>query len=163
MLRRRISPTLDIPSSPKSCRNSARHLLDERSQILVFVAFGDHENRDTLLGVEKGSPRVVTTVMGMLLGRPDPLTPDTLVVTDDSCPSKGFGDESQLVMTKRGQSHDCLGRILLEVTRAEKITAGIIPHPFGSLRSLSHCFLEILRVSLQWQRAEDLNGNPLPL
>jgi COP9 signalosome complex subunit 5 len=114
-------------------------------------------------GVEKGIAKGGNPieVMGMLLGRPDPLTPDTLVVTDAfPLPIEGFetrviADDENVVnhMIALGES--------LEVTRKEKFMGWYHSHPFD-LGDHSHCFLSQtdLSTELQWQRAEDPHGNP---
>jgi COP9 signalosome complex subunit 5 len=114
-------------------------------------------------GVEKGMAKGGNPieVMGMLLGRPDPLTPDTLVVTDAfPLPIEGFetrviADDDDVVnhMIALGES--------LEVTRKEKFMGWYHSHPFD-LSDHSHCFLSQtdLSTELQWQRAEDPHGNP---
>jgi COP9 signalosome complex subunit 5 len=114
-------------------------------------------------GVEKGMAKGGNPieVMGMLLGRPDPLTPDTLVVTDAfPLPIEGFetrviADDENVVnhMIALGES--------LELTRKEKFMGWYHSHPFD-LGDHSHCFLSQtdLSTELQWQRAEDPHGNP---
>jgi COP9 signalosome complex subunit 5 len=99
--------------------------------------------------------------MGMLLGRPDPLTPHTLVVTDAfPLPIEGFetrvvADDENVVnhMITLGES--------LEATRNEKFMGWYHSHPFD-VGEHSHCFLSQtdLTTQLQWQRAEDPHGNP---
>jgi len=100
-------------------------------------------------------------VMGLLLGRPDPLTPHTLVVTDAfPLPIEGFetrvvADDGNVInhMITLGES--------LELTRKEKFMGWYHSHPFD-LGEHSHCFLSQtdLTTQLQWQRAEDPHGNP---
>lgn len=114
-------------------------------------------------GVEKGISKGGNPieVMGMLLGRPDPNTPHTLVVTDAfPLPIEGFetrviADDENVVnhMIALGES--------LERTRKEKFMGWYHSHPFD-LGDHSHCFLSQtdLSTELQWQRAEDPHGNP---
>lgn len=114
-------------------------------------------------GVEKGIAKGGNPieVMGMLLGRPDPTTPTTLVVTDAfPLPIEGFetrviADDESVVnhMIALGES--------LERTRREKFMGWYHSHPFD-LGDHSHCFLSQtdLSTQLQWQRAEDPHGNP---
>eukprot|EP00977_Amphora_coffeiformis_P008553 scaffold1936_cov154-Amphora_coffeaeformis.AAC.3 len=99
--------------------------------------------------------------MGMLLGRPDPETPETIVVTDAfPLPIEGFetrvvADDEQVVnhMIALGEA--------LEKTRKERFCGWYHSHPFD-LGDHSHCFLSQtdLSTQLQWQRAEDPHGNP---
>lgn len=110
-------------------------------------------------GIKKGGNPI--EVMGMLMGRPDPNTPRTLVVTDAfPLPIEGFetrvvADDSEVVnhMISLG---DCL-----ENSRHEKFMGWYHSHPFD-LGDHSHCFLSQtdLSTQLQWQRAEDPHGNP---
>jgi COP9 signalosome complex subunit 5 len=114
-------------------------------------------------GVEKGTAKGGNPieVMGMLLGRPDPLTPETLVVTDAfPLPIEGFetrviADDENVVnhMIALGES--------LERTRKETFMGWYHSHPFD-IGDHSHCFLSQtdLSTQLQWQRAEDPHGNP---
>lgn len=114
-------------------------------------------------GVEKGIAKGGNPieVMGMLLGRPDPTTPETLVVTDAfPLPIEGFetrvvADDENVVnhMIALGES--------LEITRKERFMGWYHSHPFD-LGENSHCFLSQtdLSTQLQWQRAEDPHGNP---
>lgn len=114
-------------------------------------------------GVEKGIAKGGNPieVMGMLLGRPDPTTPDTLVVADAfPLPIEGFetrviADDEQVMnhMIALGDS--------LETTRKERFMGWYHSHPFD-LGENSHCFLSQtdLSTQLQWQRAEDPHGNP---
>ena len=100
-------------------------------------------------------------VMGLLLGRPDPTTPHTLVVTDVfPLPIEGF--ETRVV----ADDNDVINHMIalgesLEPTRKEKFMGWYHSHPFD-LCERSHCFLSQTDVStqLQWQRAEDGHGNP---
>ena len=99
--------------------------------------------------------------MGLLLGRPDPNTPKTLVVTDVfPLPIEGFetrviADDGDVInhMIALGES--------LETTRKEKFMGWYHSHPFD-VGIHSHCFLSQTDIStqLQWQRAEDPHGNP---
>lgn len=110
-------------------------------------------------GIAKGGNPI--EVMGMLLGRPDPDTPRTLVITDAfPLPIEGFetrviADDENVVnhMIALGES--------LERTRKEKFMGWYHSHPFD-LGDHSHCFLSQtdLSTQLQWQRAEDPHGNP---
>ncbi|CAB9519266.1 signalosome complex subunit 5 [Seminavis robusta] len=114
-------------------------------------------------GVEKGISKGGNPieVMGMLLGRPDPDTPHTLVVSDAfPLPIEGFetrviADDENVVnhMIALGES--------LERTRKEKFMGWYHSHPFD-LADHGHCFLSQtdLSTELQWQRAEDPHGNP---
>eukprot|EP00984_Skeletonema_dohrnii_P012665 scaffold5166_cov102-Skeletonema_dohrnii-CCMP3373.AAC.5 len=110
-------------------------------------------------GVKKGGNPI--EVMGLLLGRPDPNTPKTLVVTDVfPLPIEGFetrviADDGDVInhMIALGES--------LETTRKEKFMGWYHSHPFD-VGIHSHCFLSQTDIStqLQWQRAEDPHGNP---
>lgn len=110
-------------------------------------------------GIQKGGNPI--EVMGMLLGRPDPETPKTIVVTDAfPLPIEGFetrvvADDEQVVnhMIALGEA--------LEKTRKERFCGWYHSHPFD-LGDHSHCFLSQtdLSTQLQWQRAEDPHGNP---
>ncbi len=114
-------------------------------------------------GVEKGikAGGRPTEVMGLMLGRPDPNTTKTLIVTDVfPLPIEGFetrviADDEDVVnyMIALGES--------LESTRKEKFMGWYHSHPF-EVGVNSHCFLSSTDIStqLQWQRAEDHNGNP---
>lgn len=114
-------------------------------------------------GVEKGIKQGGNPieVMGFLLGRPDPVTPNTLIVTDAfPLPIEGFetrviADDDEVVnhMIALGES--------LERTRKEKFMGWYHSHPFD-VGDHSHCFLSQtdLSTELQWQRAEDPHGNP---
>lgn len=83
-------------------------------------------------GVEKGTQKGGNPieVMGLMLGRPDPLTPRTLVVTDVfPLPIEGFetrviADDQDVVnhMIALGES--------LESTRKEKFMGWYHSHPF---------------------------------
>lgn len=100
-------------------------------------------------------------VMGLLMGRPDTQTANTLVITDAfPLPIEGFetrviADDDDVVnhMISLGES--------LEATRKEKFMGWYHSHPFD-LSEHSHCFLSQtdLTTQLQWQRAEDPHGNP---
>lgn len=102
-----------------------------------------------------------TEVMGMLQGRIDPKTPDTLVVTDAfPLPIEGF--ETRVV----ADDQDVVNHMIslseaLEHTRRERFMGWYHSHPFD-LGDNSHCFLSQtdLTTQLQWQRAEDPHGNP---
>lgn len=110
-------------------------------------------------GVKKGGNPI--EVMGLLLGRPDPSTPTTLIVTDVfPLPIEGFetrviADDGDVInhMIALGES--------LENTRKEKFMGWYHSHPFD-VGINSHCFLSQTDIStqLQWQRAEDPHGNP---
>lgn len=110
-------------------------------------------------GINKGGNPI--EVMGMLLGRPDTMTPHTLVVTDAfPLPIEGFetrviADDENVInhMISLGES--------LEITRKERFMGWYHSHPFD-LGTHSHCFLSQtdLSTQLQWQRAEDPHGNP---
>jgi COP9 signalosome complex subunit 5 len=114
-------------------------------------------------GVEKGTKKGGNPieVMGLLLGRPDPNTPKTLIVTDVfPLPIEGFetrviADDGDVInhMIALGES--------LENTRQEKFMGWYHSHPFD-VGIHSHCFLSQTDIStqLQWQRAEDPHGNP---
>ena len=114
-------------------------------------------------GVEKGIKQGGNPieVMGLLLGRPDPTNPKTLIVTDAfPLPIEGFETrviaDDQNVVNHMISLTDCLER-----TRNEKFMGWYHSHPFD-LGSHSHCFLSQtdLSTQLQWQRAEDPHGNP---
>jgi COP9 signalosome complex subunit 5 len=103
----------------------------------------------------------VPTVMGLMLGRPDPHSPTTLIVTDAfPLPIEGFETrviaDDQAVVNHMISLNECLER-----TRNERFMGWYHSHPFD-LGDLSHCFLSQtdLSTQLQWQRAEDPHGNP---
>lgn len=110
-------------------------------------------------GIKKGGNPI--EVMGLLLGRPDPTTPRTLIVTDVfPLPIEGFetrvvADDGDVInhMIELGES--------LENTRKEKFMGWYHSHPFD-LGPTSHCYMSQTDIStqLQWQRAEDPHGNP---
>ena len=114
-------------------------------------------------GVEKGIAKGGNPieVMGFLLGRPDPVTPKTLVVTDAfPLPIEGF--ETRVV----ADDQEVLNHMIalgeaLEKTRRERFCGWYHSHPFD-LGDHSHCFLSQtdLTTQLQWQRMEDPHGNP---
>lgn len=114
-------------------------------------------------GVEKGIAQGgnPTEVMGLLLGRPDPTSPRTLIVTDAfPLPIEGF--ETRVI----ADDQDVVNHMIslnesLENSRKEKFMGWYHSHPFD-LGDLSHCFLSQtdLSTQLQWQRAEDPHGNP---
>jgi COP9 signalosome complex subunit 5 len=115
-------------------------------------------------GVEKGiaSGGNPIEVMGMLLGRPDPVTPNTLVVTDAfPLPIEGF--ETRVIADDEGVTNHmiALGESL-EGSRRERFFGWYHSHPFDVVGDHSHCFLSQtdLSTQLQWQRAEDPHGNP---
>jgi COP9 signalosome complex subunit 5 len=117
-------------------------------------------------GVEKGIAKGGNPieVMGMLLGRPDPITPQTLVVTDAfPLPIEGF--ETRVVADDEGVVNHmiALGESL-ERSRNEKFMGWYHSHPFDYTPGIDHghCFLSQtdLSTQLQWQRAEDPHGNP---
>mmetsp|Transcript_15353 Transcript_15353/g.25598 ORF Transcript_15353/g.25598 Transcript_15353/m.25598 type:complete len:392 (+) Transcript_15353:57-1232(+) len=110
-------------------------------------------------GISKGGNPI--EVMGMLLGRPDPDTPKTLIVVDAfPLPIEGFETrvvaDDQNVINHMIALSDCL-----EETRHEKFMGWYHSHPFD-VGPHSHCFLSQtdLSTQLQWQRAEDPHGNP---
>lgn len=99
--------------------------------------------------------------MGLLLGRPDPHCPTSLIVTDAfPLPIEGFETrviaDDQAVVNHMISLNECLER-----TRKERFMGWYHSHPFD-LGELSHCFLSQtdLSTQLQWQRAEDPHGNP---
>jgi len=114
-------------------------------------------------GVEKGLKKGGNPieVMGLMLGRPSPTSPHTLIITDVfPLPIEGFetrviADDDDVVnhMIALGES--------LENTRQEKFMGWYHSHPFD-VGLHSHCFLSQTDIStqLQWQRAEDPHGNP---
>ena len=110
-------------------------------------------------GIAKGGNPI--EVMGLLLGRPDPTTPKTLVVTDAfPLPIEGFETrviaDDQHVVNHMISLNECLER-----TRSESFMGWYHSHPFD-VADHSHCFLSQtdLSTQLQWQRAEDPHGNP---
>jgi COP9 signalosome complex subunit 5 len=111
-------------------------------------------------GVAKGGNPI--EVMGLLLGRPDPTHPTTLIVVDAfPLPIEGFETrvvaDDQDVVNHMINLTDCLG-----VTRKEHIMGWYHSHPFDLEPDRSHCFLSQTDLSTQllWQRAEDPQGNP---
>lgn len=114
-------------------------------------------------GVEKGIAKGgnPTEVMGLLLGRPDPESPQNLIVTDAfPLPIEGF--ETRVVADDEGVVNHMISLTeRLEVSRKEKFMGWYHSHPF-ELGDHSHCYLSQtdLSTQLQWQRAEDPHGNP---
>jgi len=114
-------------------------------------------------GVEKGRKKGGNPieVMGLILGRPDPLTPHTLVVTDVfPLPIEGF--ETRVVADDQDVTKYMIELVeSLEKTRKEKIMGWYHSHPFD-LGENSHCFLSQTDITTQlsWQNAEDPFGNP---
>lgn len=114
-------------------------------------------------GVEKGIAKGGNPieVMGLLLGRPDPYHPTTLIVTDAfPLPIEGF--ETRVIADDQGVvNHMIALNESLELSRNEKFMGWYHSHPFD-LGDHSHCFLSQtdLSTQLQWQRAEDPHGNP---
>lgn len=110
-------------------------------------------------GIAKGGNPI--EVMGLLLGRPDPNTPETLVVTDAfPLPIEGF--ETRVVADDQNVTNHMISLgDSLELTRKERFMGWYHSHPFD-LGENSHCFLSQtdLSTQLQWQRAEDPHGNP---
>lgn len=114
-------------------------------------------------GIKKGGNPI--EVMGLILGRPDPTTPKTLIVTDVfALPIEGF--ETRVI----ADDEDVVNHMIalsdsLENTRKERFMGWYHSHPFDldtSEGGHSHCFLSQtdLTTQLQWQRAEDPHGNP---
>lgn len=114
-------------------------------------------------GVEKGIAQGGNPieVMGLLLGRPDPLHPTTLIVTDAfPLPIEGF--ETRVIADDENVVNHMINlNESLERSRNEKFMGWYHSHPFD-LGDHSHCFLSQtdLSTQLQWQRAEDPHGNP---
>lgn len=114
-------------------------------------------------GVEKGVAQGGNPieVMGLLLGRPDPSHPTSLVVTDAfPLPIEGF--ETRVIADDQAVvNHMIALNESLEESRSEKFMGWYHSHPFD-LGDHSHCFLSQtdLSTQLQWQRAEDPHGNP---
>ena len=110
-------------------------------------------------GIAKGGNPI--EVMGLLLGRPDPLHPTTLIVTDAfPLPIEGF--ETRVIADDQAVvNHMIALNESLETSRSEKFMGWYHSHPFD-LGDHSHCFLSQtdLSTQLQWQRAEDPHGNP---
>jgi len=108
---------------------------------------------------EGGKPQ---EVMGMLLGRPDPDDPRSLIVTDVfALPIVGFetrvvADDDQAINYMIELSEN------LEKTRNERIMGWYHSHPFDVDEAHNHCYMSTTDISTQlaWQRAEDPNGNP---
>jgi COP9 signalosome complex subunit 5 len=114
-------------------------------------------------GVEKGIAKGGNPieVMGMLLGRPDTLNTEALVVTDAfPLPIEGF--ETRVVADDENVTNHMISLMeSLEKTRKERFMGWYHSHPFD-LADRSHCFLSQtdLSTQLQWQRSEDPHGNP---
>eukprot|EP00592_Proboscia_alata_P020991 CAMPEP_0194421084 /NCGR_PEP_ID=MMETSP0176-20130528/20339_1 /TAXON_ID=216777 /ORGANISM="Proboscia alata, Strain PI-D3" /LENGTH=313 /DNA_ID=CAMNT_0039229025 /DNA_START=200 /DNA_END=1137 /DNA_ORIENTATION=+ len=114
-------------------------------------------------GVEKGMKKGGNPieVMGLILGRPDPNNPKTLILTDVfPLPIEGFetrviADDQDVInhMISLGES--------LEKCRHEKFMGWYHSHPFD-VGAHPQCFLSTtdLTTQLQWQRSEDPHGNP---
>lgn len=118
-----------------------------------------HCSRGVEKGIKKGGKP--TEVMGLLLGRPDPSSPTTLIVTDAfPLPIEGF--ETRVVADDQVVVNHMINlNESLEKSRSEKFMGWYHSHPF-ELGDHSHCFLSQtdLSTQLQWQRAEDPHGNP---
>ena len=118
-----------------------------------------HCDRGVEKGISKGGNPI--EVMGLLLGRPDPYHPTTLIVTDAfPLPIEGF--ETRVI----ADDQDVVNHMItlnesLEKSRTELFMGWYHSHPFD-LGDHSHCFLSQtdLSTQLQWQRAEDPHGNP---
>jgi COP9 signalosome complex subunit 5 len=118
-----------------------------------------HTARGVKKGIAKGGNPI--EVMGLLMGRPDPECPTSLIVTDAfPLPIEGF--ETRVI----ADDQDVVNHMInlterLEKTRKEKFMGWYHSHPFD-LCDRSHCFLSQtdLSTQLQWQRAEDPHGNP---
>eukprot|EP00980_Cylindrotheca_fusiformis_P030279 scaffold24620_cov137-Cylindrotheca_fusiformis.AAC.1 len=118
-----------------------------------------HCARGVKKGIAQGGNPI--EVMGLLLGRPDPESPTSLIVTDAfPLPIEGF--ETRVI----ADDEDVVNHMInlterLEHTRKEKFMGWYHSHPFD-LGDHSHCFLSQtdLSTQLQWQRAEDPHGNP---
>lgn len=118
-----------------------------------------HCARGVKKGIAQGGNPI--EVMGLLLGRPDPESPKSLIVTDAfPLPIEGF--ETRVI----ADDQDVVNHMInlterLEHTRKEKFMGWYHSHPFD-LGDHSHCFLSQtdLSTQLQWQRAEDPHGNP---
>jgi len=118
-----------------------------------------HANSGVEKGMNTGGKPV--EVMGLMMGRPDTDTPDSLVVTDvfplpiEGAETRVLADDQEVInyMISLGES--------LELTRKEKFMGWYHSHPFD-VEVHSHCFLSSTDIStqLQWQRAEDPHGNP---
>mmetsp|Transcript_5621 Transcript_5621/g.12329 ORF Transcript_5621/g.12329 Transcript_5621/m.12329 type:complete len:403 (-) Transcript_5621:289-1497(-) len=110
-------------------------------------------------GVKKGGNPI--EVMGLLLGRPDPATPRTLIVTDAyPLPIEGF--ETRVIADDEDVVNHMTALVdSLEMTRKENFMGWYHSHPFD-VGIHSHCFLSQTDIStqLQWQRAEDPKGYP---
>lgn len=115
-------------------------------------------------GVEKGINQGgrPTEVMGLCLGRPDPTTPQTAIITDVfPLPIEGF--ETRVI----ADDQDVINYMIslsenLERTRKDKFMGWYHSHPFDYVPEHSHCYLSSTDITtqLQWQRAEDPHGNP---
>jgi COP9 signalosome complex subunit 5 len=111
-------------------------------------------------GIKKGGNPV--EVMGMLLGRPDPISNHILIVTDaHPLPIEGF--ETRVVADDENVVNHmiALGELIESTRTNERFMGWYHSHPFD-LCHHSHCFLSQtdLSTQLQWQRAEDPHGNP---
>jgi len=140
-------------------KSEAKYFKDVCVSPTAIVKMMTHCQSGVDKGIRKGGNPI--EVMGLLLGRPDPQTPKTLVVTDVfPLPIEGFetrviADDEDVVnhMIALGES--------LENTRKEKFMGWHHSHPFD-LGPNSHCFLSSTDITtqLQWQRMEDPHGNP---
>lgn len=110
-------------------------------------------------GIKKGGRPI--EVMGLLLGRPDPVTPHTLVITD-VFPLSVEGFETSVVADDVEVANEMIRTSeSIDRTRHERIMGWYHSHPFD-VGVHSNCFLSStdIQTQLNYQRAEDPNGNP---
>lgn len=113
-------------------------------------------------GVEKGIAQSgkPVEVMGLLLGRPDTVDLNAMLITD-AIPVPGEGFETRVVVDDENviQYMIDMGESI-ELTRSERFCGWYHTHPFD-LDGTSHCYLSNTDVTTQlsWQRSEDKHGN----
>lgn len=118
-----------------------------------------HSQQGVNKGINLGGNPI--EVMGLLLGRPDTEDTSSLVITDaQALPIEGFetkvvADDENVInyMIELGDT--------FELSRKERFCGWYHTHPFD-LGQNGHCFLSNTDVTtqLQWQRSEDVHGNP---
>ena len=110
-------------------------------------------------GIKKGGRPI--EVMGMLLGRPEPSTPQTLVITD-VYPLSVEGFETSVVASDVSVANEMIRTAeSIDRTRHERIMGWYHSHPFD-VGKHSNCFLSStdIQTQLNYQRSEDPDGNP---
>ncbi len=150
---------LEILQKEKPWMKNPKHFASVAVSPSAIMKMMMHCANGVQKGIAKGGNPI--EVMGLLLGRPDPLHPTTLIVTDAfPLPIEGF--ETRVIADDQAVvNHMIALNESLETSRNEKFMGWYHSHPFD-LGDHSHCFLSQtdLSTQLQWQRAEDPHGNP---